>query len=47
MSEYAMKRLHILMDERLAKAEKTPDGVKASISGAFEDLENEWLGIAR
>lgn len=38
-----MKRLHLIMDEKLAKSAKTPDGIKQAISDAFEDFENEWL----
>lgn len=46
VADYAMKHLHLYLDENLASAKSEAD-VKAAINKAFDRVENEWVEFAR
>lgn len=50
VSELAMRRLHVILDEQLAKfgsGPKTDDQISQAITQAFDIFEKEWVETAR
>lgn len=47
VSDYAMRNLHLYLDEELAKAKDTEDGIKKAILAAYDRVEQEWIATTR
>ena len=46
VSEHAMKKLHIYLEEEL-KGAKTDDQIKSAIKRAYDRLEKDWVNLAK
>ncbi len=46
MSDYAMKKLHIYLDEELGKGARTDEQVKQAIKNAYKRVEQDWIKMA-
>ncbi|CDW90803.1 protein phosphatase [Stylonychia lemnae] len=46
LSEYAMRQLHIYIDQEL-KGAKNDSDVKNAIKKAFDKIENDWIAVAK
>ena len=46
VAEYAMKKLHIYLEEEL-KGAKNDDQIKKAILKAYSRVENDWISLAK
>jgi pyruvate dehydrogenase phosphatase len=46
VSEYAMKQLHVYLDDELKRA-KSDEGIKRAIKDAFNRVEKDWYDTAK
>lgn len=47
VADLCSKKLHIYIDEELAKQPKNEEGVRTAISIGFDKMEEEWVDFAR
>lgn len=47
VSDYAMRKLHVYLDEELTKASKSETDIKKAINNAYNRVEEDWVRLTK